>query len=431
MKKVLIITYYWPPSGGAGVQRWLKFVKYLREFGIEPIIYTPANPEIPVEDPSLASDVPADIEILQQPIWEPYHWYKKWVGVKSSEKINTGFLSESEKPKKTEKIGVWIRGNFFIPDARCFWIQPSIRFLTSYLSQNPVDAIISTGPPHSMHRIALGLKKNTGIPWIADFRDPWTNIDFYDQLMLTAWADRKHHKMELEVIQSADQIITVTDADARDFLSKGAKSAIQITNGFDDEFHSEVSLDDHFSLVHIGSIPPARNHKNLWLAIAELVKKEPSFKDHFQLKLIGKTDISVIKSVEENKITQNTQLISYLEHAKAIQMQQKAQVLLLLINDSKNAKAILTGKFFEYLAARRPILAIGPKEGEVAQILANTKAGLCVDFHDLSGITEALLHFYHQWRAEGQCAIPKAEIETYSRKKLTEKLSIIIHSMTK
>ena len=162
MKKVLIITYYWPPSGGAGVQRWLKFVKYLREFGIEPIIYTPANPEIPVEDPSLASDVPADIEILQQPIWEPYHWYKKWVGIKSSEKINTGFLSESEKPKKTEKIGVWIRGNFFIPDARCFWIQPSIRFLTSYLSQNRVDAIISTGPPHSMHRIALGLKKKHG-----------------------------------------------------------------------------------------------------------------------------------------------------------------------------------------------------------------------------------------------------------------------------
>jgi len=431
MKRVLIITYYWPPAGGAGVQRWLKFVKYLRAFGIEPIVYTPSNPEMPVEDPSLSSDIPSGIEILQQPIWEPYHWYKKWVGVKPTEKINTGFLSESEKPKRTESIGVWIRGNFFIPDARCFWIQPSIRFLTQYLTKNPVDAVISTGPPHSMHLIALGVKKKMNIPWIADFRDPWTNIDFYDQLMLTTWADKKHHRMELEVIQEADHLITVTAEDAKDFLSKGAKAATQITNGFDDEFQSGVSLDAVFSLVHIGSIPPARNHPALWSAISSMIQNEPSFKDHFQLKLIGKTDISVRKSLEEKAIASYAQLISYLDHAEAIQMQQKSQVLLLLINDSKNAKSILTGKFFEYLAARRPILAIGPKEGEVAQILADTKAGVCVDFQDSVGIAEALLHFYQQWKKEGKCTIPTAQIESYSRKQLTAHLSSIIHLITK
>jgi hypothetical protein len=429
MKRVLIITYYWPPSGGAGVQRWLKFVKYLREFGIEPIIYTPSNPEIPVEDRSLASDIPENIEILKQPIWEPYHWYKKWVGAKPTEKINTGFLSESEKPKKTESIGIWIRGNFFIPDARCFWIQPSIRYLKNYLFENPVDVIISTGPPHSMHRIALGLKKQFGIPWIADFRDPWTNIDFYDQLMLTSWANRKHHKMELEVIQSADTIITVTAEDTKDFLAKGAKSAVQITNGYDDEFQTEVSLDSSFSLVHIGSIPPARNHNALWKAIAQLKKKDSSLNQQIRLKLIGKTDISVKKSISESGIESVTEWIDYVEHTQAVELQQKAQVLLLLINESKNAKSILTGKFFEYLAARRPILAIGPIDGEVAQILADTKAGFCVDFQDSLGIQHAILHFYEQWKKEGKCFVPSSEIEQYSRKRLTEKLSVIIQSL--
>jgi len=430
MKRVLIITYYWPPSGGAGVQRWLKFVKYLRDFGIEPIIYTPSNPEMPVEDYSLLKDIPQNVEIIQQPIWEPYTWYKRWVGVKPSEKINTGFLSETEKPKKTESIGVWIRGNFFIPDARCFWIQPSIRFLKKYLKENPVEAIISTGPPHSMHRIALGITKSMNIPWIADFRDPWTNIDFYDQLMLTAWADKRHHLMELEVIQNAQHIVTVTSADAKDFMAKGAKAATQITNGFDDEFKSDVDQDKAFSLVHVGSIPPARNHTSLWKAISNLQKEQPSFSQDFQLQLIGKTDISVKKSVQEWNIEHNIEFVPYLAHDEAVLRQQKAQVLLLLINDSRNAKSILTGKFFEYLAARRPILAIGPKDGEVAAILESTGAGICLDFQDQKGIENALKSYYEQWLSHGKCSIPHTTIENYSRKKLTEKLSKIIHSLT-
>lgn len=171
MKRVLIITYYWPPSGGSGVQRWLKFVKYLREFGWEPVVYTPENPEMPSSDTSLLSEVSEDIEIIKTKIWEPYSFYKRFIGKKKSEKINTGFLSESKKPKLTEALSVWIRGNIFIPDARKFWIKPSVKFLKKYLADNPVDAMVSTGPPHSMHLIALGIKKSLNTPWIADFRD--------------------------------------------------------------------------------------------------------------------------------------------------------------------------------------------------------------------------------------------------------------------
>ncbi|MFI5134679.1 MAG: hypothetical protein ACHQD9_02380, partial [Chitinophagales bacterium] len=188
MKKVLILTYYWPPSGGAGVQRWLKMVKYLPQFGWQPIVYTAKDAEYPIHDPSLEKDVPKEAEVIRQKIWEPYDLYKKFIGQKKEEKVYSGFLSEKKKPGFAQRASVWIRGNLFIPDARCFWIKPSRKFLISYLKKNPVDAMVSTGPPHTTHMIALGIKKKLNIPWIVDFRDPWTQIDFYNQLHLTRWA---------------------------------------------------------------------------------------------------------------------------------------------------------------------------------------------------------------------------------------------------
>ncbi len=429
MKKVLVISYYWPPSGGAGVQRWLKFVKYFRDFGYEPIVYTPSNPEMPVEDASLAKDIPANIAIIQQPIWEPYSWYKRWVGVKPSEKINTGFLSESEKPKKTENIGVWIRGNFFIPDARCFWIQPSIQFLKKYLTENPVDIIASTGPPHSMHLIAKDLQESMNIPWVADFRDPWTNIDFYDQLKLTRWADKKHHRLELEVIRQAQCVTTVTQNDAEDFLTKGAQNTICIPNGFDDEFNPNVRVDSRFSLVHVGSIPPARNHDILWKAIQSLCQTHPLFAEHFKLRLIGKTDISVRKSIVEYGIEKQCELIEYMPHADAIAAQQSAQMLLLLVNNSGNAKSILTGKFFEYLAAQRPIVAIGPEDGEMNRILQDSGSGSCIDFENQSKLESLLLDHFKTYLDQGTLTVQSSGIEKYSRKNLTEQMSQVFNQV--
>lgn len=429
MKRVLIITYYWPPSGGAGVQRWLKFVKYFRSFGIEPIIYTPSNPEMPVTDESLLQDIPEGIEMIQQPIWEPYTWYKRWVGVKPSEKINTGFLSESEKPKKSESIGVWIRGNFFVPDARCFWVQPSIQFLSKYIAENPIDAIVSTGPPHSMHLIAKGVKENCKVPWLADFRDPWTNIDFYDQLMLTRWADKKHHRLELEVLQSADLVTTVTSFDQKDFTRKGAKSCEWIPNGYDEEFPEGITPDPIFELVHVGSIPKSRNHDNLWKAIQLACEEDTNFKKNISIKLVGKVDISVKKSIDLFDLKDKVIFQEYLPHHEAIEVQQRSQILLLLVNNSGNAKSILTGKFFEYLAARRPILAIGPKDGEMNEILIKTGSGHCFDFDEISTIKEQLLNWHSTYRSTGKISNQNADISAFSRKNLTEKISRFIHQI--
>jgi len=219
-KKALIITYYWPPGGGAGVQRWLKFVKYLREFGWEPVIYTPENGEMPVIDSSLEKDVPDGVTVIRRPIWEPYSLYKKFVGAGKDEKINTGFLTEKKRPGLAEKLSVWMRGNLFIPDARKYWIKPSVKFLRSYLKKNPVDVIISTGPPHSMHMIALPLSRELNVPWVADFRDPWTNIDYYKDLKLTKSADRKHHQMEKEVVTGATGIVVVGQRMKEEFESE-------------------------------------------------------------------------------------------------------------------------------------------------------------------------------------------------------------------
>ena len=264
MPKVLIITYYWPPSGGGGVQRWLKFVKYLPEFGWQPVVYTPENPESPAEDHSLLNDIPEQAVIVKKTIWEPYRVYKKFTGKGSDAKINTGFLTEEKSNSLLEKISVFIRGNLFIPDARKFWINPSIRFLKKYLKDHPVDVIISTGPPHSMHLIALGLKKYFPIPWIADFRDPWTHIDFYDQLMLTRSSDRKHKKLEKTVLSKAEKVIAVGKQLGEELVSLGATDLTVLRNGHDIEEHENSVMDKKFSILHAGSMNNDRNHPVFW-----------------------------------------------------------------------------------------------------------------------------------------------------------------------
>lgn len=430
MKKVLVITYYWPPSGGAGVQRWLKFVKYLRDFGWEPVIYTAGNGEMPVIDHSLLKDVPDGVTVIKRPIWEPYTIYKKFIGQKKDQKINTGFLSENKKPKLTERVAVWIRGNLFIPDARRFWIKPSIKYLSSYLRENPVDAVISTGPPHSMHLIALGLKRSLGIPWIADFRDPWTNIDFYEDLMLSRWADNKHHRLEKDVLTNASVVITIGQTMKEEFEEMGAGEVTVITNGYDTEdlYKGEVKLDEKFSIAHIGSLVKSRNPALLWKVLSELVNGNASLKNDLEIKLVGKVDFNVTQSIADNGLSQFVKKIDYLPHNEIIRVQQESQVLLLLINRTKNAKGILTGKFFEYLSAKRPILCIGPHDGDAARILDETNAGRISGFDDAEALKKNVLEYYGAYK-QANLASGSSNIEQYSRRELTRRLAEVLNDL--
>ncbi|MFH1121129.1 MAG: glycosyltransferase family 4 protein [Bacteroidota bacterium] len=423
-RRVLIISYYWPPSGGAGVQRWLKFVKYLRLSGWEPVIYTPENPEYPAIDESLAKDIPDGIEIIRTPIWEPYRFYRKLVGAGKNERINAGFLSEKKRPGLAEHFSIWLRGNFFIPDARKFWIKPSVKFLLKYLAEKPVDAIVSTGPPHSMHMIALGVRRKTNLPWLADFRDPWTNIDFYHELMLTGWADKKHHRQELSVLRKADEVVVISRSMRTDFLSILDREYSVITNGFDEEDVTDLKAepDKKFTVSHIGTMVKTRNPETLWQAIRAETIHNPAFAVNLEIKLVGSVDYSVNESIGKAGLEKYVNRVNYLPHDEVVRVQQQSQVLLLLINDTPNAKVILPGKFFEYMASRRPILCIGPPDGDAAQVIADTGSGIVVEKNDFSGIQKAVRELYSRYES-GNTAIKSSGIEKYSRKELTMRLA--------
>ncbi len=430
MRKVLIITYYWPPSAGAGVFRWLKFSKYLRQFGWEPVIYTPSNPESPGTDQSLTADIPAGLEVISHPIWEPYAWYKRFTGRKPSDKVQTGFLSENHTRRWSEDISTWIRGNFFIPDARKYWIKPSIKYLSAWLKQNPVDAIVSTGPPHSMHLIGLGLKKKTRLPWLADFRDPWTQIDFYNKLMLTPWADRKHHRLEQSVLQTADQVVTVSMNWAKGLTDCYQRDVQVVSNGYDpDDFLALPAFTyNEFSITHLGAMNADRNPGMLWPVLYDLVQTDDFFKKHLKIRLIGKTDLQARKSINLHGLDQHTNVISHLPHKEALDMAAQSALLLLPLNKTPNVGGIAPGKLYEYMALGRPVLCIGPENGDAARIINSTGTGYVTGFDDSDTCRNLLL----QWKQAflEKTLIPAArDIRQFSRQQLTGQIAGIFDKM--
>ena len=424
--KALIITYYWPPSGGSGVQRWLKFVKYLRDFQIEPVIYTVKNPNYAIEDFTLQNEVPKNVEILRQTIWEPNNFLSFFASKKK--KTSAGFLKPN--PSFIGKLAQYIRANYFIPDARKYWIKPSVKYLTKYLKDNKIDVIITSGPPHSTHLIGLQLRKKLNIKWIADFRDPWTEIDYFHQLPLTKRSIEKHRKMEEQVLINADTVLVVGKTMANSF-KKFTKSIEVITNGYDTyELKKEVKLDENFSLVHIGMLNSDRNHKILWKVLQELCSESTEFSMDLQLKFIGKLADDVVEDIEKYKLKNHTKFIDYLPYREVLQHQLSAQILLLSVNNVPSAKGIITGKIFEYLQANRPILAIGPTNGDLAEIINNTNSGIIIDFEDGIKLKEEILKLYANFKNN----VSKEEvinIGQYHRKELTKQLAKSIVTLLK
>lgn len=435
MKKVLIITYYWPPSGGAGVQRWVKFVKYLKEFGVEPIVFIPENPHYPVLDESFNSDVPQDLKILKYPIWEPYDFYKKFIGMNRNESVQHGFIQEKKSNSFKNYISLFIRSNFFIPDARKFWIKPSIKYLTDYCLKNRPDAVISTGPPHSTHLIALGLKDKLNIPWIADFRDPWTGIDYFEQLKLTMWARNRHFKLENRVLSTADEVIAIGWDLAEELNLKGAKNVVVITNGFDeDDFNDRESLNinkEKFVLSHIGSLNKDRNPEILWTILNKMAENNKEFKDKLEINLVGKVDYAVIDSIKKYSLEHCLVRTEYMPHSKIPDQYAKSDILLLLLNNTPNIKGIVTGKLFEYIASRKPVLCIGSGSGDASRIINDTNSGMAFDFDDLAGIKAFIEDQFNNFKNKMVSNNTNTEnIKKYSRKELTKELVKVVYTLT-
>ena len=423
-RKVLIITYYWPPSGGSGVQRWVKFAKYMHAYGWEPIIYSPKNPETPEVDNSLNFDIPENIKVLKKKIWEPHHLYKKLVGLKKENKLGSGLMKSGNENSLLHKLAIWIRGNLFIPDSRKFWIRPSIDYLSLILKNEKIDAIISTGPPHSMHLIAMQLSKKFFIPWVADFRDPWTNIDFINELNLSRKAWKKHHFLEKTVLNSADKILVVSNTMKTEF-QEFTKTPIEvITNGFDTSDYRVIDYtpNSKFVLAHIGMLTSTRNPSILWEVLQELKNEHHNFAKNFTLKLIGRVDSSIYSIIAEKKIEDIVQIIDYIPHKEVTSIQQSSESLLLIINNTPNASLLLTGKIFEYMAANRPIICITPVFGDASKVLNDVGIGSSFLYSEKDKLKIEIINQFNKWES-GSLEKPEiANIKDYSRKHLTKKL---------
>ena len=443
LKRLLIITYYWPPTGGSGVQRWVKFSKYLPEFGWQPVVYTPENPEQLARDESLLNDIPACAEVIKTHITEPYELYRRLTGGKAGQEVNP--VNAQRKTWK-QRLSLWIRGNCFIPDPRVGWVRPSVRFLKKYLRAHPVDAVVTTGPPQSVHLIGLRLKKEFGLRWIADFRDPWTEMFYYKHLGLSAAADRRHRRLEQAVLDGADKIISVSPPVAADFQAKTKTPVVLITNGFDEsDFRAEKSGSGSaptepftragsgvseaqpdsgagaaagplFRLVHTGLFAADGNPLKLWDALAERCEADPDFRARLQIRLAGKVDAAITDAIRARGLGDNLVELGYLPHDETVREQRAADILLLPLRREPEYAKVLPGKIFEYLAARRPVLGIGQEDGAAASVLRDAAAGEMFDWDK----KDELLAFLDAEHPQ------TADIEKYTRRALTERLAEVL-----
>ncbi len=437
MKRVLIITYYWPPTGGSGVQRWVKFARYLPQEGWQPVIYTPENPEQLAVDTTLEAEVPAEAEIIKTRITEPYELYKKFLRKSghSKEAVEVNPVNAQNK-SFLQKVAMWIRGNLFRPDPRCMWIGPSVRFLKKYLKEHPVDLIVSTGPPQSMHLIGRRLARETGLPWVADFRDPWTKIFYFKHLSMMKSTVKWHERMERKVLDEADTVVAVSPIVQKEFQEMTQTPVELITNGFDEnDFiaagHPEAAggADADFVITHTGLFAADGNPTVLWEVLAEKCLNDKQFKEKLKIKLIGRTDIQITEALEKAGLTENCIDMGYQPHAAAVEEQRKASLLILPLRKEPEYKAVLPGKLFEYLASWRPVLGIGQPDGAMSMVLNTTKTGVVLDWNDRKSIAR-YVDFCWEKHKKGELNVEDADISRFTRRELTASMARLFDTLT-
>ena len=425
MKRVLVIAYYWPPSGGSGVQRWVKFVKYLPAQGWEPVVFAPEKADYPSLDPSLGDEVPASVEVLRGRIWEPYAAYRKLLGGKNA----STQVTEISSGKKTwkQKLSLWIRANLFVPDPRIGWVKPSIKTLQKYLKEHPVDAIITTGPPHSVHLIGLALKDKLDIPWIPDFRDPWSRMYYLKYLPMTSATREAIRGMEQEVLDRCSTVLACTPLMQEEFQAQTKTPVACITNGFDQEDFAGPAPegDGHFNITHTGLFAADGNPLQLWKVLGKLVVAAPGFREELRIRLVGKVDKEVQEAISAAGLEANVVTLGPLDHASAVREQRSASILLLPLRNDPQYNPILPGKLFEYLAARRPILGIGQEDGAMARVIFSTRAGITADWENSAPMQAFLVNAWKQ-HCSGGIPATTGDIGPYSRVATTETLARLL-----
>ena len=406
MKKLLLISYYFPPAGGGSVQRVLKFAKYLSRFGWEPVVLTIQDGSFPVLDPDLGRQLSENLKVHRVKGWDPFVYYAKFVGKKSEQGSSTSFSSDKAIDWK-EKLARNIRGNFFIPDARKGWVKPAIRKGLELIDIENIDAILTSGPPHSTHLVAKGIRSQKAIPWVADFRDLWTEIDYKDDMPQGAWAASRDAKMEKEVLELADVVTTVSPSckSSLDNLGYSIDCRV-IPNGFDPEDFDDIKhdlnqrdsrgLESSFVISYAGTMGPSRNPRKLWESLAKLKSSQRSF--NFILRFFGTVDSSVKVDLESYGLLDYCEFRGSVSHKEVLGEMLKSDLLLLLINrvEENTMAGITPGKMYEYMASGVPTLGIGSRSGDAAKILDSTSSGLMLDYEDEQAMEAFILKEYEK-----------------------------------
>jgi hypothetical protein len=390
LKPILIISYYWPPGSGPGVQRWLKFCKYLPEQGWQPIVLTVKNGSYPAYDNSLLNEVPNDVLVYRTNTIEPFEIYNLLRG-KKGKSVEVGMGNIKDPKGGFAKLANYVRANFFIPDARMGWNSFAYAEAKKIIAKHKPEVIITTGPPHSTHLVGLKLKRDFQLPWIADFRDPWTEI-FYNQFLnRTGKSILKDKKLEQQVLEKSNLLLAATPSIEKLYRNKASNIKV-ILNGYDSSDFSELTelLSPSFNISFFGNMLPNQNIDNVWLAINEL-KTEGKLPNHFNFRIIGNVADNIKESIFNNGIFELVTFLPFLPHKEAVKEMQKSNMLFLPIPIDKGNKLILTGKIFEYLATKRPILSVGPKDGDAAEVLTACDQLPMLDYKDLPGIKRIIL----------------------------------------
>jgi glycosyltransferase involved in cell wall biosynthesis len=426
-KKVLIITYYWPPSGGSGVQRWLKFVKYLPQSGVTPFVFTPENPAFDIRDESLLNDVPPEAEVIRFPIWEPYDAFftvSKLFGGKKSTKPTD--LVTAKKASLFQRVSTWMRGNLLIPDPKIFWIRPSVKFLADLIKDNQIDTIITTGPPHSIHFIGYYLKKKLKhVKWLADFRDPWSEWGFLDTLMVGSFSKGIHRRLEGKILKNADIVTTITPFYVRQFETLSKRKVHLLTNGYDEDDFKQLAIEktEKFIIRHVGIVNEKCNPRPFMQALKEVMIEDKLFASLVHVDFVGEVHASFKSYVFADEILSNvTSFSPPVPHKELIRLYNQSSLLLLVLEGYKDATGYMPGKLFEYLATGLPVLGVGPEEGDANDLMMSAGIGKMINGSHVSAIKTEMIDYFSAWRLAGKGVVKSNGFKKYSRQSLTETL---------
>lgn len=425
MKKVLIITYYWPPAGGPGVQRVLKFAKYLPQFGWEPVILTVENGNFPAIDEGLVEEIPENLKVYRTKTLEPFAIYNKFQGKDKSSAVDTFTITKTGKSFK-DKLGNAIRSYFFIPDARKGWRPFAVKKGLEIIKQEKIDLIFSSSPPHSLQLIAKKLSKETKLPWVADFRDPWSTAFWLDESQKKGWVNKQNIKKESAVFKDLNHFTTVSHGVLDSFKNLYPhikENSTLLYNGYDtSDFEAIAKVkNEKFTIRYVGTLAMSQNPELLFESLAQIKRNSAEVASKLKVEFWGKFDQAIKDSVDKYDVADIVEFYGYVSHAKAVELMQNGDMLILVIPEGKG---ILTGKLFEYIATGNQVLGFGPKDCE-AQILVE-KNGFGFFAHSANQLVNSILEDVVQWES-GKLSTKQSGKEQFSRKKLTEKLSTVFN----